>query len=178
MLRVTLSLRAKGSEPRRALMRDLAGRLGAALLLAPLGAAGFAVAAHAADAAAGRQVYQAQCAICHSDKPDVNKIGPSLYGVVGRHTGAEPGYSYSVANKNSNLVWTPTELDLYLNDPQKVVPGTKMPYGGLHSAAKRANLIAFLETLGKPGAVAAAGPAGAPAHPAAGAGAAPSPSNG
>lgn len=178
MLRATLSFRAAGPAPRRPLMRTLAGRLGAALLLAPLGAAGLAGAAHAADVAAGRQVYQSQCAICHSDKPDVNKIGPSLYGVVGRHTGAEPGYSYSVANKNSNLVWTPTELDLYLNHPQKIVPGTKMPYGGLHNEAKRANLIAFLETLKKPGAVAAAGPAGAPDHPAAGAGAAPSSSNG
>ena len=138
-------------------MRAGAKRLGAALLLlAPLGGAG---AAHAANAAAGRQVFHAQCAICHSDKPGVNKIGPSLYGVVGRHTGAEPGYSYSVANKNSNLVWTPAELDLYLNHPQKIVPGTKMPYSGLHNATKRANLIAFLETLKKPGAVAAATPA-------------------
>jgi len=55
-------------------------------------------------------------------------------------------------------VWTPAELDLYLNHPQKIVPGTKMPYGGLHNATKRANLIAFLETLKKPGAVAAATP--------------------
>lgn len=140
-------------------MRAGAKLLGLALLaLAPLGVAG---AAHAADATAGRQVFHAQCAICHSDKPGVNKIGPSLYGVVGRHTGAEPGYSYSVANKNSNLVWTPAELDLYLNHPQKIVPGTKMPYGGLHNAAKRANLIAFLQTLSKPGAVAAAAPANA-----------------
>ena len=151
-------------------MRAGAMRLGAALLaLAPFGAAGVA---HAANAAAGRQVFHAQCAICHSDKPGVNKIGPSLFGVVGRHTGSEPGYSYSVANKNSNLVWTPAELDAYLNDPQKIVPGTKMPYGGLHNAAKRANLIAFLETLKKPGAVAAA----APATPAGGKAA--SPSNG
>lgn len=145
-------------------MRAVAKGLGAALfLLAPLGAAG---AAHAASAAAGRQVFHSQCAICHSDKPGVNKIGPSLFGVVGRHTGSEPGYSYSVANKNSNLVWTPAELNLYINHPQKIVPGTKMPYSGLHNAAKRANLIAFLETLKKPGAVAAATPAGGkPASP-------------
>ena len=137
-------------------MRAVAKGLGAALfLLAPLGAAG---AAHAASAAAGRQVFHSQCAICHSDKPGVNKIGPSLFGVVGRHTGSEPGYSYSVANKNSNLVWTPAELNLYINHPQKIVPGTKMPYSGLHNATKRANLIAFLATLKKPGAVAAATP--------------------
>jgi cytochrome c len=52
-----------------------------------------------------------------------------------------------VANKNANLVWTPDVLDKYLDNPQSVVPGTKMPYGGLKNATKRANLIAFLATL-------------------------------
>lgn len=106
-------------------------------------------AAHAADVAAGKQVFQQQCSICHSDKPGVNKIGPSLFGVVGRKTGSEPGYDYSVANKNSNITWTPEVLDKYINHPQKIVPGTKMPYGGLHNATKRQNLIGFLETLKK-----------------------------
>ncbi|MDE2582124.1 MAG: c-type cytochrome [Rhodospirillales bacterium] len=115
--------------------------------MALIGAAGGVGAAHAADAAAGKQVFHSQCAICHSDKAGVNKIGPSLFGVVGRHTGSEKGYDYSVANKNANLVWTPDVLDKYLANPQKVVPGTKMPYGGLHNATKRQNLIGFLETL-------------------------------
>ena len=130
-----------------------AGSLAVLLLLVPFALAGPAL---AANPAAGKRVFQSQCAICHSDQPGVNKVGPSLFGVVGRHTGSEPGYDYSVANKNSNLVWTPAELDLYINHPQKIVPGTKMPYGGLHNAGKRANLIAFLETLKKPGAVAGA----------------------
>lgn len=105
--------------------------------------------ASAAGATAGRQVFRQQCAICHSDKPGVNKIGPSLLGVVGRKTGSVPGYNYSVANKNSNITWTPEVLDKYLNAPQSVIPGTKMPYGGLHNATKRQNLIGFLETLKK-----------------------------
>ena len=103
--------------------------------------------ARAADAAAGKQVFQQQCGICHADKAGVNKIGPSLFGVVGRKTGSEAGYSYSVANKNANLTWTPEVLDKYIAAPQKIVPGTKMPYGGLANATKRANLIAFLATL-------------------------------
>ena len=115
--------------------------------LVALAALSFAVTARAADVAAGKQVFQSQCAICHADKKGVNKIGPSLFGVVGRHTGSEPGYDYSVANKNANLVWTPDVLDKYIADPQKVVPGTKMPYAGLHNATKRQNLIAFLATL-------------------------------
>ncbi|MDE2006280.1 MAG: c-type cytochrome [Rhodospirillales bacterium] len=113
-------------------------------------------AARAADPAAGKAVFQQQCAICHADKPGVNKIGPTLFGVVGRHTGEVPGYSYSVANKNANIVWTPDVLDRYLAHPQSVVPGTKMPYAGLANATKRADLIAFLATLKAPGAVASA----------------------
>ena len=141
-------------------MRALPRLLGVAALLAPIAVIGLA---HAADPAAGKQVFQQQCAICHADKPGVNKIGPSLFGIVGRHTGADPGYSYSVANKNANIVWTASVLDAYLDHPQKIVPGTKMPYGGLHNATKRADLIAFLETLKAPGAVATA-PAPAKPH--------------
>lgn len=105
--------------------------------------------AQAADPAAGKAVFRSQCAICHSTEPDQNKIGPSLFGVVGRKTGAVPGYAYSVANKNSNITWTPEVLDKYLDTPQTVIPGTKMPYGGLKNATKRADLIAYLETLKK-----------------------------
>ena len=119
----------------------------AIVALGVLGAIAAGGTARAADAAAGKQVFQSQCAICHSDQAGQNKIGPSLSGVVGRRTGSEAGYDYSVANKNANLVWTPDVLDKYLDDPQKVVPGTKMPYAGLKSATKRANLIAFLATL-------------------------------
>ena len=123
--------------------------MGVAVVVAALSVvvAGVAAPARAADPAAGKQVFKQQCAICHADKPGVNKIGPSLFGVVGRHTGSESGYDYSVANKNANLTWTPEVLDKYIANPQKVVPGTKMPYGGLANATKRANLIAFLATL-------------------------------
>lgn len=103
--------------------------------------------ARAGDATAGKAVFRSQCAMCHSDKPDVNKIGPSLFGVVGRKTGSVPGYNYSTANKNSNITWTPQELDTYLQGPRKLIPGTKMPYAGLFNATKRQNLISFLETL-------------------------------
>ena len=65
--------------------------------------------AQAADPAAGEAVFHSECAICHSPKPDVNKIGPSLFEVVGRKTGSVPKYKYSVANKNSNITWTPED---------------------------------------------------------------------
>ena len=70
-----------------------------------------------------------------------------MFGIAGRKTGSETGYSYSVANKNANITWTPQELDRYLQSPRTVVPGTKMPYAGLSDPTKRADLIAYLETL-------------------------------
>ncbi len=104
-------------------------------------------AAHAeGDAAAGKTVFS-QCAICHSAKQGENKIGPSLYGVVGRPSHSEPGFTYSDAMKGYDVTWTEAELDKYLVDPRKVVVGTKMIFPGIKDDAKRANLIAYLATL-------------------------------
>jgi cytochrome c len=101
----------------------------------------------AGDPAAGKSVFQASCSICHSVQPDQIKIGPTLYGVVGRKTGAVAGYSYSPANRTANLTWTDATLDKYLESPRGVMPGTKMTYAGVKDAEKRANLISYLDTL-------------------------------
>ncbi|HEX2942635.1 MAG TPA: cytochrome c family protein [Rhodopila sp.] len=103
--------------------------------------------ATAADPAAGKQVFQNVCSICHSVQPGQNKIGPTLFGVVGRKTGAVPGYSYSAANKAADITWTEANLDKYLEAPRAMIPGTKMTYGGLKDPTKRANLVAYLATL-------------------------------
>ena len=92
------------------------------------------------------------CRACHQIGPGAqNAVGPVLNGVVGRKAGTYPGYEYSSANKNSGIVWTPQELNTYLTDPQKVVPGTKMIFPGLKSPEQRANVIAFLEQYGPNG---------------------------
>jgi cytochrome c len=101
----------------------------------------------AQDASAGRQVFQSQCGICHSPRPGRNIVGPSLFGVVGRHSGTVPTFSYSQANRRSGLTWTPGTLDRYLTAPQRVVPGTLMTYPGLRDPRQRADLIAYLATL-------------------------------
>lgn len=101
----------------------------------------------AGDPAAGRQVFQSVCSICHSDRPGQNKIGPTLFGVVGRETGSVPGYNYSSGNKNAHLTWDVATLDKYLESPRTVIPGTKMTYGGLKDTTRRADLIAYLATL-------------------------------
>jgi cytochrome c len=110
-------------------------------------AAAEGVPARAGDPAAGQRVFRSQCSICHSPHPGRNVIGPSLFGVVGGHTGRVSDFQYSSAYRRSSLTWDPTTLDRYLTSPQQVVPGTQMTYPGLKDPQKRADLIAFLETL-------------------------------
>src|ERR1700709_2269841 len=62
-------------------------------------------AARAQDAAAGERVFKSQCNVCHSPQPNRNFVGPSLFSVVGRHSGSVPGFRHSAANKDSGLVW-------------------------------------------------------------------------
>ena len=100
----------------------------------------------AGDAAAGKAVF-AKCAICHSAEKGVTKLGPPLWGVVGRPSASVAGYNYSDAMKNAHKVWDPATLDVYLTNPRAMVPGTKMIFPGLKDQADRDNVIAYLETL-------------------------------
>jgi cytochrome c len=97
------------------------------------------------NAANGKQVF-AQCRTCHVTDAGVNKIGPSLNNIIGRTAGTVPGYTYSAANAGAGFVWTKEKLFQFLEKPQRVIPQTKMIYGGLPNAQKRADLIAYLET--------------------------------
>jgi cytochrome c len=101
----------------------------------------------AQDATAGAAVFKSQCGICHSVQAGRNMIGPSLFGVVGRTAGQQPGFHYSPANEKSGLTWDAATLDRYLTAPGVVVPHTIMTYAGLKDAQKRADLIAYLSTL-------------------------------
>lgn len=112
----------------------------------------FAATAAQADGnvAAGKQLF-ARCGICHSDtKGAANKIGPNLWGVVGRKAGIEPGFNYSAAMKKAGqngLVWTDDKLEAYMMHPQQVVPGNRMPFAGLPSQKQAEDLEAYLSTL-------------------------------
>jgi cytochrome c len=103
--------------------------------------------ARAQDVPTGQRLFRSQCSICHSPQPGRNIIGPSLFGVVGRHSGQIAGFRYSSANLRSDLTWDPTTLDRYLTGPQQVVPGTLMTFPGLKNRQQRADVIAYLETL-------------------------------
>jgi nitrite reductase (NO-forming) len=111
------------------------------------------------DAVAGRLVFR-KCQACHSMEPGKTILGPSLAGILGRKAGSDPGYSYSPAMKQANIVWDAKSLDAYLRDPQKLVPGNKMPFPGLKTDNDRADVIAFFAGSGAqaPAAAAAAAP--------------------
>jgi cytochrome c len=93
----------------------------------------------------GEKVFL-QCKSCHVRDPGVNRIGPSLAGIVGRAAGTVDGFTYTDANKNSGITWSPEKLYQYLENPQRVVPGTKMAFAGLPNGQDRADIIAYLQT--------------------------------
>ncbi len=97
------------------------------------------------DAKAGERVF-ALCRSCHVLEEGVNRVGPSLYNIVGRKSGTVEGYSYSEANKSSGVTWTTDVLFEYLEDPKGFMPGTKMAFPGIKNPQDRANLIAYLES--------------------------------
>lgn len=99
-----------------------------------------------ADAAAGERLWR-QCQACHKVEDGANGTGPHLYGVVGREVDSVPGYSYSGALEQVADVWTPENLNGFLEDPKGWAPGTKMGYSGMKSVEDRANLIAWLDSL-------------------------------
>jgi cytochrome c len=100
-----------------------------------------------ADAAKGEKVF-GKCKACHKIGAGENATGPSLHAVVGRAIGTEAGFSYSGGMSGHGDNWTPENLDHFLTKPKDFVPGTKMSFAGLKKADDRANLIAYLQTLG------------------------------
>ncbi len=100
------------------------------------------------DAVQGAVVFH-KCQVCHSVKEGENHIGPSLNGVVGRTAGTVAGFNYSPANKSSGIVWTEQKIFDYLQNPQKMVHGTKMTFPGLPSEQDRADVVAFLKENSK-----------------------------
>ncbi|MEQ9038766.1 MAG: cytochrome c family protein [Silicimonas sp.] len=99
-----------------------------------------------ADAASGERLFR-QCQACHKVEDGANGTGPHLYGVVGRPVDAVDGYSYSGALEQVADVWTPENLNGFLENPKSFAPGTKMGYAGMKSVEDRANLIAWLDSL-------------------------------
>jgi cytochrome c len=105
-----------------------------------------------------------KCATCHTfGKGEPDRVGPNLYGVVGRPKGSEGSFAYSAAMKGKGGNWTVDDLNAFLTKPSAFVPGTKMSFAGLPRGSERADVIAFLNTKSdNPAPLPKAAEAGAP----------------
>jgi cytochrome c len=99
------------------------------------------------DPAVGEAAF-AECKACHVIDPGVNRMGPSLHGVVGRKAGSLDGFHYSPAMRASGITWSEAKLFEFLESPRRVVPGTAMSYAGMSDPQKRADVIAYLKANG------------------------------
>lgn len=110
-----------------------------------------ALPAAAQDISAGERSF-AKCRSCHQVGESArNLVGPELNGLIGRHSGAVEGYSYSAANKNSGLTWDEATFAEYIKDPKAKIPGTKMIFVGIKSEKEIKDLTAFLKQFDKDG---------------------------
>jgi cytochrome c len=97
--------------------------------------------------------FNGHCRECHEfDKGD-NRLGPTLYGVVGRKAGTVPGFAYSDSLKSSGITWDENLLDQFIANPNALIPGNNMGviFSGLADAGERAKIIAFLKQDTKKG---------------------------
>ncbi|MBL0370453.1 cytochrome c family protein [Rhizobium sp. KVB221] len=103
-----------------------------------------------ADAARGEALFK-KCASCHSaEKGAGNKVGPNLFGVVGRPIAHLGDFGYSGAMKEfaqgGKEVWDWDHLNHFLTAPKKYIKGTAMGFAGDKKDAERADLMAYLNS--------------------------------
>ena len=95
-------------------------------------------------AAEGIKVFK-KCAACHSIAQNGgNKIGPALWGIIGRNAGSVSDYKYSKAMVAHGKQWTFEEMNSFLIKPKEWIKGTKMSFAGLKNANERAAVILYM----------------------------------
>ena len=96
------------------------------------------------DVKKGKQIFN-KCKTCHVIDKEKNRIGPHLVGIFGRKAGAVTGFKYSRAMLNSGIVWDEKNIDAYISEPKKFIPGNKMIFSGLNKKEQRDDLMAYLK---------------------------------
>src|SRR6056297_2705334 len=114
---------------------------------ADAGGSEFAAMVASADAGNGERLYR-RCQACHKLEDGANGVGPHLYGVVGRDIASADGFNYSDALSGIDGAWTLDQLSAWIENPREFAPGNRMGFAGLKDEQDRADLMAYLQTIG------------------------------